>query len=136
MFWDPNNFYIPVGRFNLCFFIRIYIPNIFGVMMSDLHRIPISHQHFNLIQRKNITNNTKVIVMFNSLTKIIHAVRTGLEPATLGVTGRYSNQLNYRTKNKESWQELNLSRHIPKRDCSTTELHDSLSERPDSNRRP
>ena len=25
------------------------------------------------------------------------AVRTGLEPATLGVTGRYSNRLNYRT---------------------------------------
>jgi hypothetical protein len=24
-------------------------------------------------------------------------VRTGLEPATHGVTGRYSNQLNYRT---------------------------------------
>ena len=28
------------------------------------------------------------------------AQRTGLEPATLGVTGRYSNQLNYRCKNK------------------------------------
>jgi hypothetical protein len=28
----------------------------------------------------------------------VFAVRTGLEPATLGVTGRYSNQLNYRTK--------------------------------------
>jgi hypothetical protein len=27
------------------------------------------------------------------------AVRTGLEPATHGVTGRYSNQLNYRTNN-------------------------------------
>ena len=27
----------------------------------------------------------------------IFAVRTGLEPATPGVTGRYSNQLNYRT---------------------------------------
>ncbi len=26
------------------------------------------------------------------------AVRTGLEPATPGVTGRYSNQLNYRTR--------------------------------------
>ncbi len=26
------------------------------------------------------------------------AVRTGLEPATPGVTGLYSNQLNYRTK--------------------------------------
>ena len=25
------------------------------------------------------------------------AVRTGLEPATPGVTGRFSNQLNYRT---------------------------------------
>ena len=28
---------------------------------------------------------------------VILAVRTGLEPATHGVTGRYSNQLNYRT---------------------------------------
>ena len=28
----------------------------------------------------------------------LSAVRTGLEPATHGVTGRYSNQLNYRTK--------------------------------------
>jgi hypothetical protein len=27
----------------------------------------------------------------------LFAVRTGLEPATLGVTGRYSNRLNYRT---------------------------------------
>ena len=30
-------------------------------------------------------------------TKSAFAVRTGLEPATPGVTGRYSNQLNYRT---------------------------------------
>ena len=29
---------------------------------------------------------------------LFFAVRTGLEPATPGVTGRYSNQLNYRTK--------------------------------------
>ena len=29
--------------------------------------------------------------------KIIMAVRTGLEPATSCVTGRHSNQLNYRT---------------------------------------
>ena len=29
--------------------------------------------------------------------KAFFAVRTGLEPATPGVTGRYSNQLNYRT---------------------------------------
>ena len=29
--------------------------------------------------------------------KSFFAVRKGLEPSTLGVTGRYSNQLNYRT---------------------------------------
>ena len=28
------------------------------------------------------------------------AERTGLEPATPGVTGRYSNQLNYRSRNR------------------------------------
>jgi hypothetical protein len=28
---------------------------------------------------------------------LLLAERTGLEPATLGVTGRYSNQLNYRS---------------------------------------
>ena len=32
---------------------------------------------------------------------VFTAVRTGLEPATHGVTGRYSNQLNYRTSNFE-----------------------------------
>ena len=31
------------------------------------------------------------------LSEALFAVRTGLEPATPGVTGRYSNQLNYRT---------------------------------------
>ncbi len=33
----------------------------------------------------------------NQLSYAPVAVRTGLEPATPGVTGRYSNQLNYRT---------------------------------------
>ncbi len=32
----------------------------------------------------------------------IYAVRTGLEPATSGVTGRHSNQLNYRTFKKRT----------------------------------
>src|SRR6056297_2719905 len=31
------------------------------------------------------------------------AERTGLEPATPGVTGRYSNRLNYRSKNTSWW---------------------------------
>jgi hypothetical protein len=34
------------------------------------------------------------------------AVRTGLEPATPCVTGRYSNQLNYRTNFFDIWSAL------------------------------
>src|SRR5690242_6891669 len=49
---------------------------------------------------------------------------TGLEPATLGVTGRYSNQLNYHS-NKSNWWVLTGSnrRHSPcKGDALPTEL--------------
>ena len=60
------------------------------------------------------------------------AERTGLEPATPGVTGRYSNQLNYRSalhffnkKCEKKWwvmRDLN-SRHSPcKGDALPTEL--------------
>ena len=46
------------------------------------------------------------------------AVRTGLEPATPGVTGRYSNQLNYRT---------NCSVFNPffERDCKGRKIYDT-----------
>ncbi len=37
------------------------------------------------------------MIFSQGLLPILLAVRTGLEPATPGVTGRYSNQLNYRT---------------------------------------
>jgi hypothetical protein len=33
------------------------------------------------------------------------AERTGLEPATPGVTGRYSNQLNYRSELRDRFEE-------------------------------
>jgi hypothetical protein len=36
------------------------------------------------------------------------AVRTGLEPATSAVTGRHSNQLNYRTFLLDSGAKINL----------------------------
>jgi hypothetical protein len=44
---------------------------------------------------------------------LLLAVRTGLEPATHGVTGRYSNQLNYRTNNFCS-EERNLENRFSK----------------------
>ena len=44
----------------------------------------------------------------------ILAVRTGLEPATPGVTGRYSNQLNYRTN-------CSVLSVFPKRGCKGTQ---------------
>ena len=57
------------------------------------------------------------------------AQRTGLEPATLGVTGRYSNQLNYRCTSesltKRAWWALTGSnrRHSAcKADALPTEL--------------
>ena len=43
--------------------------------------------------------------MFPGSTQADMAERTGLEPATPGVTGRYSNQLNYRS-------ELSLARSV------------------------
>ena len=43
--------------------------------------------------------NTLVVACFLYLRRIRQADRTGLEPATSAVTGRHSNQLNYRSKN-------------------------------------
>ena len=42
------------------------------------------------------------------------AVRTGLEPATLGVTGRYSNHLNYRTRLCAPRTPFDLSLRMPR----------------------
>ncbi len=47
------------------------------------------------------------------------AVRTGLEPATLGVTGRYSNQLNYRTLMILQTSSVYLKNVIPRILCFT-----------------
>ena len=54
------------------------------------------------------------------------AERTGLEPATPGVTGRYSNQLNYRSYLYVSWWVLTGSnrRHSP---CKSDALPAELS---------
>ena len=41
-------------------------------------------------------SRTEVLAITHS--PLSSAVRTGLEPATPGVTGLYSNRLNYRTK--------------------------------------
>ena len=45
----------------------------------------------------------------------VMAERTGLEPATPGVTGRYSNQLNYRSTRRQTLYVYlihNLSSHM------------------------
>ena len=48
----------------------------------------------NSIKALKIIKKKRVTIMV-TLSKL--AERTGLEPATPGVTGRYSNQLNYRS---------------------------------------
>ena len=50
------------------------------------------------------------------------AERTGLEPATPGVTGRYSNQLNYRSKTWWVLQGSNLRPSPCKGDALPSEL--------------
>gem|GEM_PF-4750726 len=61
---------------------------------------------------------------------MIVAERTGLEPATPGVTGRYSNQLNYRSKNLIWWVLRDLNpRHSPcKGDALPAELNTQTNE--------
>ena len=59
------------------------------------------------------------------------AERTGFEPATPGVTGRYSNQLNYRSKAPYWWvlQGSNLRPTACKAVALPTELSTRNSER-------
>ena len=45
----------------------------------------------------------------------VFAVRTGLEPATPAVTGRYSNQLNYRTVSLKAVQRYGKNRTVQER---------------------
>ena len=62
---------------------------------SSLNSIEIAKLNYKLIvdkTRNKIMMNEKI---WNVIVKKV-ARRTGLEPATPGVTGRYSNQLNYR----------------------------------------
>ena len=60
----------------------------------------------------------------------ILAERTGLEPATPGVTGRYSNQLNYRSRSSTSiaWWALRGSNSRPN-PCKGSALPTELSAR-------
>lgn len=55
---------------------------------NDLLKLEVHEIHIQQIQ-KNLVISDKASLML--------AERTGLEPATPGVTGRYSNQLNYRS---------------------------------------
>src|SRR4051795_5915798 len=55
---------------------------------------------------QSIALPTELLSHIEPLTLLKMAVRTGLEPATSCVTGRHSNQLNYRTKLRG--QDLNL----------------------------
>jgi hypothetical protein len=54
----------------------------------------VSHSRLKMRYQKNLKKKANLgSPLFQYL-----AERTGLEPATPGVTGRYSNQLNYRSK--------------------------------------
>ena len=74
----PFRFFLPITASDFSLqsvttIIRLLLPSSFVFLVLDKNKLQL----------------VKELVFF--------AVRTGLEPATPGVTGRYSNQLNYRT---------------------------------------
>ena len=52
-------------------------------------------QDSGLIENSSFINKKGLAAIYIATSPLILAERTGLEPATPGVTGRYSNQLNY-----------------------------------------
>ncbi len=50
-----------------------------------------------MLNQTRFVMRTQKRVPSDTLLRYLLAERTGLEPATPGVTGRYSNQLNYRS---------------------------------------
>ena len=71
-----------------CFFCPIAALDFSPQSVTTVRLLPPS-SFVRLALEQNQLQHLKELVFF--------AVRTGLEPATPGVTGRYSNQLNYRT---------------------------------------
>ena len=62
---------------------------------SELSQILLENQCSYRLTSARSTHETQ---QFEIQLKKVMAERTGLEPATPGVTGRYSNQLNYRSR--------------------------------------
>ena len=60
-------------------------------LCSSLEDLDLNDLDLTVLCKDSLNINNLIL---NSLREM--AQRTGLEPATLGVTGRYSNQLNYR----------------------------------------
>ena len=71
-----------------------------------------------MISDKHFSNKKQDFYRF----RLKLAERTGLEPATPGVTGRYSNQLNYRSESWWALRESNPRHSACKADALPTEL--------------
>ena len=67
------------------------LPTELSALSEDHHNITLSED-----KRKQNSLSNSYTSKYLDLRKKDNGAATGLEPATLGVTGRYSNQLNYR----------------------------------------
>ena len=69
--------------------IRLLPPSSFLFLVLEQNKLRSFLFGYFVLRTKSASTFKRTLFLF--------AVRTGLEPATPGVTGRYSNQLNYRT---------------------------------------
>ena len=73
-----------------------------GVRSNQLSYRPVITKSKRVTRIELATTAWKAVVLPLNYTRM--AVWTGLEPATSCVTGRHSNQLNYRSAQREAWQ--------------------------------
>ena len=87
-----GNFY-TICRDSLCAIEQtVFYPSV-GVVSAWVRSSDC--QDSGLIENSSFINKKGLAAIYIATSPLILAERTGLEPATPGVTGRYSNQLNY-----------------------------------------
>jgi hypothetical protein len=76
---------------------RIRLANLWESSANRIANRPIGVFWFTFVVQKNKSRLKRVVYAALHLFESLFADRTGLEPATSAVTGRHSNQLNYRS---------------------------------------
>ena len=114
--WESLSGFLPDCECKVTTFFSL--PQIFMQYFSKNFILLHIHRVLMLPPRSLREKKEQHVVETNNVAlPLSSAVRTGLEPATSGVTGRHSNQLNYRTR-IPLWESL--SGFLPDCECKVT----------------